>query len=368
MPQITWEQVENFGPDEWDRAILALKELTDVASLVKPVDKFPWFGTKPGLVLPGDEKEILHDLQECLTALQATANKLESTADEIGLRKLFTPNAIAQLLLVGRFIATGPKVENHVLRNSEWDRPNESAKAMIAKVTEYQSKTSIVLDQFKVDALEEDVGRLLVEYDNGLKNHLRIFIPRWWKLLWKIRSLFKTSAPWKSVNLVAHLTRLAEVIEIRSEVRKHNDEAKLLFGSLWIQEKSQTPTLSKFAEWIVQFRSYVRQGVILDKALKIVSNPPDQKIHENSLDELAKLEEDFITKRNKIFARLNINAGAIFGLEPDYLEGDRLAERLILLQKSMNGLQRWSQYVIYREKVRGTDRQSAHCSSRKWRD
>lgn len=354
MARITWDEIMGYGHEEWDRAILALKEFTDVASLVNPIDKCPWLGTMPGLVLPGDEKHILRGLEECIEALRAAAIQLKSMSDDMGLSSLSTPKAVAQLLVVGRFIDSGPRIEKYVLDNPEWDVPNDAANVLIAKVSECQSKIKVVLERFEDAALEENIDNLLAEFSNGLTNQFRIFTPRWWRLIKKIRALFKIHAPWKSLILVADLNRLAEAIAFRAEVRNHNDEAKLLFGSMWIQEKSDTTRLSKFGEWIVQFRSYLRQGVILDKALEIVSNREEGKIFEESLAALERLQADFIRKRDNIFVRLNINSGVMFGVEPDYLKADVLAERLTFLEKSTNVLQKWSQYTIYREKVRLT--------------
>ena len=354
LPEIAWDEIENYGNQEWDRAIFALKELTDVAPLVDPINKCPWMGTMPGLVLPGDESKILKSLHGCLEALRESIAQLNKAAEEMGLRKISTPNALTKSLAVGRFIASGPLIEKNVLDNPDWDTPNDVANVLIAKVSECQSKTAIVCQRFKEDSFEENIGGLLSEYQKSLKNHLRIFGPRWWRLIREIRSLYKNHAPWKSAGLIADLSQLVDAIQSRAEVRKQSDGTIPLFGSLWNQEKSQPTSLTKFAIWIVQFRAYLHQELVNDRALDFLSNPHNEKAALTLLDELEKLQAKFITARDDVFARLNIDVGVVFGLGPNFLDGPRLEEHLVLLQKSMHILQKWSQYTIYREKLRET--------------
>ncbi len=354
MPVIAWDDISSYGNQEWDRAIFALKELTDVAPLVNPINKCPWVGTFPGLVLPGDENKILKSLHECLEALRETIIQLNKAADEMGLRKTSTPNAISKSLVVGRFIASGSLIEKNVLDNTDWDTQNDIANALITKVAECQSKSAIAYQIFEEESFEENIAGYLDEYERSLENRLRIFDVRWWKLVRKIRSLYRKQAPWKSAGLIADLSRLADAIHSRSEVRKHSNEARLLFGSLWDQEKSQPVALSSFAVWMVQFRAYLNQELINERAFDFLSNPHDEKAALGLLDELEKLQTIFTIARDNTFARLNIDPGVVFGLELNLLDGPWLEERLVLLQKSIHILQRWSQYTIYREKLRET--------------
>jgi len=354
MPRVSWNNPGEHSNEDWNQALVCVKELSEIGTLVKPINKHPWRGCMPGLVLPTDEEEILIELRQCIAAISKLKNSAAMLANEARLAGVHTPKRIERAIQAGMLIAHTMRVEKDVLQNEDWDRSNGHAMCLIRQVADCQAAIGGVLTRFKRGALEEDVRGLLDQFRSQLIRHRRFFTLRWWRLVNKLRSLYKVRAPWKSKALIPDFERLLSAIDKRVEIRAQSERARALFGRLWDQERSQTRILSNFSEWITRFRPFIREGIVSDETLDLISSKGGNKNLEVVVNEVGALLKTFLEIRDGYFQRVGLSYGIAFGVEVANLELELLDERLRLHEASIRDLQKWSQYVAYREKTRAT--------------
>jgi len=164
MPNVKFSNIEKCSQKDWTEAISALSNISDILSLVKPVNNHKWKGCKPGMVLPSDESEIEKLLDECKISLE---NLVVSVDDLCLLSSTNLPHSLKEVqssISASKIVSLSLPVEKEVLVNRNWDNEPSTTTNIITKVKNFQKQSSKMHSIFTDDLLDDDVNSIIAKY------------------------------------------------------------------------------------------------------------------------------------------------------------------------------------------------------------
>ena len=151
--------------------------------------------------------------------------------------------------------------------------------------------------------------------------------------------------PEKPEQLVADLANLSQCTDIRTEIQDMEQTGRDLFGRYWHGEDSKLKHLNEFAEWIVDFRKQLIEGILTEQAIDLVSVGVAQEQIEHLVKQVKVAENDFMQQRDALFNHLGTDANILFGVGSKEIPFAELRSRLKLWEQGLTRLQPWESYV-----------------------
>lgn len=343
------------SPRDWTLARQRLESLVVTLPNVMPVGTHPWRGCAPGIITPLTEAEINTQIEKCKAALDTLDAAIQSLADVCGIHIPDTPAALQYAKEAVDVMLQAIPVAAEILENAVWHRPNAEADALIQKVEVIKKELSTVHLKFPLAVLAHDIAALHKEYKMLSRSWLRIFNSRHNAIKREIRGFYRTAPPRRPELLMADLKVLEHCIALRQEIRELEKTGRSFFGEQWRGEESHPRELREFAKWIVQFRKYLLEGTLTQKAVGMVSSGGVSREQvESCLTRLASAENNFMATREALFNRLGTDAETLFGVATEQVPFAELRERLAVWQNKGAHLHLWAQFLTQREACRDT--------------
>lgn len=351
MPQIKFSNVDKFQQKEWTCAISALSDLAEILPAVKPIEKNPWKGCEPSIVLPSDEREIETLINECKNSVIELEKAIEKLVEACEMQRPATFNEVINAISAAKVIAISKPIDRDVLRNPEWNEISETTKSLIQKVEDFQKQLPMINSNFKEHALEMDIDPLLKEYKELSAKFfiIRILSNRYRHLKREISSVYKNFPPKDSEGMIFDLTKLAEFKQLREEIQKANQTGRSLFGSHWRGENSDPQIMYSFSKWIVSFRQQLLNDVFNEKVVDKISTGISKEQIETAADNVDKTSKRFAEKRDFLAHRLGVNYEAILGGHVEDVPLKNYTSRFDLWKDGLSKLQRWAQFSNVRK-------------------
>lgn len=347
---------DQVSEQEWQAGITALKKLVEVLPRVRPVQRHPWYGCKPGIVLPADHASIKTMIQNLKSAYFDLQNKMEVLAELTGLS--FPENLDELKNAIGAtklFVSPNP-VDRNLLLNDAWNQPNAQVTFTIKKIETFQQMREQILKRFDSRILNENLDQFLREFIplTGKFVLLKILNSRYRSLKQRGDSFYLDHRPHSDNEIVNDLSYILKCIIEREQIRKSGDIGRSLFGSLWLDEDSNTRQLSDFSGWIVQFRRKMLEEVFTARTVDMMSTGVSPVIIENASRELTRAWQRFIQYRFELFERLHFNTEGRFLQDEENLEFSKYQLLLSLWDQNISLLTDWSHYANFSEDCQST--------------
>ena len=325
MPQVWFPNPSSSDLDSWNNTINRLEDLSSMLHRVIPISDHPWRGCAFDSISLQNEEEIFQVISDFALSLDNLLEVFSYIEHKLGIRipknfEYYEKHSEAMEVIVNAF-----SVDSAVLLNTKWDSFNDEAKELIQQVeiiAQAKEKfTRYALDIDPILKLDTSyIMKLADEYEDYS------YQPKWKRMIsWNyirnvknpIRSYYRLTMPKDPVIVRSDLKELSECITMREQmewIMAATETGPSLFGNQWDGEDSLPERLKEFADWIVRFRGYLRDGTFTEKAVDIVSKGTFDANLETIKNDLDSAVEDFKIKRNSLFESLNTNSNKLFGI------------------------------------------------------
>ena len=350
IPRIEFVQVESLDADHFEKAQNILVELRGLIPLIAPFVTNPWLKCRPGIILPSQEDIIGKLLSECLEDL----NQIQSGADcLVRLCAVAPPEDLKDVrinLEAAKIIAVSKPISPNILKNIEWNRPNEHANKIIEKLQAFHTSQSNVVSKFKASTLEVRVNFILEEFKSLNRKFFKILIVKYYRRKKEISALFNTQTKRSNEEIIDDLEELNNFQELRNSLKESNSAATSLFGTLWQGENSEPDKLNSFSEWIVSFRKQLLNKALTENTVEIVTKGVSRDQIENVVKTLSESQINFQTKFDILCKTIGADYKFVFGNQLDDIPLPDMSKKIQIWKETSSQLQRWSQYISLRNR------------------
>jgi len=338
---------DRVSEQDWQASITVLKKLVEVLPRVRPVQRNPWYGCNPGIILPSDQFGIKAKIQETKKAFFELQNKMVALAELTGLSlpdNLYElRNAIGATKL---FVSPNP-IDRNILLNDEWNQPNRQVADIIEKIETFQQMQEKILKRFDNRILNEDLEIYLKEFTPLTRKFIlaKILNSDYRNLKQKGHSFYLDHQQHSDNEIVNDFSFILKCINERNLIRKSGSIGRSLFGSLWQNEESTSANLREFSEWIIQFRRQMLEDVFTVRTVEMMSQGVSPLTIEKAAQELTLAWQRFLQNRFELFEYLHFNPEERFLQSVELLEFSKYQLLLSLWEQNIPLLFNWSHYA-----------------------
>lgn len=151
--RITFTNPTETTPDDWTTAKKCLEALAIILPRVTPVTNNPWRGCKPGIATPAYVEDTKALIGTCLKALDVLEKAIHDLADVCPIHIPTMLETLPQTMIGVSVISTAIPVEQEVLLDDAWNRPNHEANRLIRKVEGLQQGVIETYAKFNTEQL-----------------------------------------------------------------------------------------------------------------------------------------------------------------------------------------------------------------------
>lgn len=352
MPRFTMKDVEQCSLRDWQRIVNKFKELGELYRLVKPVTNNPWRLTQPDPILPAEEEKIETLLTNSLKILDKLNFKALKLSKISGVNIPRTLEEMEHLIAALEIISSFPSLERDLILNPSWDYDKISVYQLIKNLEEYKSLNKY-LKRFKKSVLDEDISKLLEEFQEQKNKILKFLSGDFKKVKKKIAELYVGIPPEKDEEILKDLEKIRKCQILQKDIRRQDKRAKSLFGSHWKAEKSQSTDLKAISEWILKFRKALRDGEISEKTLTILDSIEQNELQRIS-KELHRNYDEILNHINQLNSFLHFKADSLWVNNLKKTSIDDLKYNISQLKEGLGELQNWSRFSSSRMECKET--------------
>jgi len=348
LPRIKIGGAIKCSSEELDSAVAALTDIVQIIPFVQPITNHPWLGCEPGTILPTDEDEVRELIDACKETLTNLGAKVDRLVKLSGIQKPTILEQLPSAINAAKVVAVSKPIDRDVLLNPEWNGPSKDAEALVNKIEDVQERLAAALSKFEDRSLDEDITTLVGEYKVLSAKLFKVFNGRYRYLRQKIASLYRGQPP-KDINtIIADLEQLADSLKLRAEVRESKQLGHALFGSHWKSDMSDPQMLKSFSSWAISFRQQLLNKALTERAVDVISDGVSQDAVEKAAEDLVKVQEKFIKKRDTLAARINLDYKAVFNTAQEKISFESFTAKLEVWAAELPKLQRWAQFIALR--------------------
>ncbi|MDI9617545.1 DUF3320 domain-containing protein [Methanothermobacter sp.] len=344
MPFVRIPSPETITPDEWDEALVELRNLAKLAELLPPLHENPWSGTDPGMMLPSDVRELEVLLESVIKVTDKLMAALREFQERYGFSPVKNVGDLERLGEVVSVVAESRPFDLGVLESEIWDRYRADAFTLLDKLEAYTRRREI-LDRFHESVHSVDLEALLREYLKESSSRIKFLSGRYRKVRNEIDALYVGRAPENDYEIVEDLENLIDVMSLREELERYSGVAERFFGSMWNPENPSIQDLRATAEWIGRFRDLHSEGLISERTLECISDGLDGDRLLSEFHEILEIHSELQDKLSKLQTRINTHAHVIFNSAPEEVPFRAWRSRVKAWREALNLLPLWSQYL-----------------------
>ncbi len=334
--------------EDWSCAITGLRSLETVIPRVMPVRENPWRHCHPGPIFPADCDRLEPEIAEVLNHLDRVEACIDELVEYTGIARPGTAMELTHAIEATHLLSSPDPVDQSVLLNDAWNRPDPVVEALIQKIEDFQTDRKALLEVFHDGVLETDVVALRSRFAQEGGKFMASLRGGYKQVRTEIEALYRVPGRHSDDQLNSDLVRVQGCAEQRANVRRSEEFGRSMFGSRWHAEESDPAKLRSFSSWILQFRQQLVTEVLTERSVELVSHgvKPDRiaAIAGSIPGALGDLDRGFAA----IAKRVGVDQTALFakGLERAPFEDVRAV--LQKWQQGISDLVPWSRYVAAR--------------------
>ncbi len=312
IPDLHLSSIEEVEFRTFNDTKSKLEEISNILTPLYPIDKNPWRGSNPGIILPSDIKVISKSIEQSINSLDALKEAVDVLEGMTGIIKPSCLKGVNNSLNSAMIIASSTPVDLNVLLNQEWNQSCSEADNLINNIRKYIEIKKSLKNVFKEPAFNLKVDNILDDYRKVSKKYFRIFSKHYWQIKREISSLYKEEMPRKKEEVIKSLELLSSHYHLLAGICKSNEIGNNLFGSFWKAENSDPSVLSSFAEWIISFRKEILQGMLSEKSCEFIKSGISKDKIDVQIKFVRALLNDASAIIDSLFKRISFNNHEIY--------------------------------------------------------
>lgn len=349
LPQVSFPNAANISLQEYDNIKEHLRNMVAVLSLVGPLNKHPWRGSKPGLLLPADEMEIRKSIEKCsglLSDLMGTLHHLQSSC---GITYPKTFGEIPDTLRASFLVTQNPIHEREAITNPKWNTASKQVDDLIEKIRTLNSDRAAILRIFREEVLTTDAAGLLNEFEKLSGRFFKLFSGRYRQLKKDVQTLYEKKPTSDDSIIVYELRSLVSFQGLYDEVISQDNFGRELFGATWNSTNSDAEQLRSTADWVLQFRHQLNKGLLEERAIDIICGNERINSSVDASKDGAQILTELYNKFGDILEKIGATYQSVFECELIDISFSKMEEFLSLWITELPKLQLWSRFITVRE-------------------
>ena len=348
VPHIDLPQPDTITQDDWSSAITALRSLEVMIPRVMPVAENPWRYSEPEPIFPTDIDRIAPDIATVLEQLARVEACVDRLVEHTGIARPETTTELIHAVEATRLLSSPDPIEQAVLLNDAWNRPDPVVEALIGKVEDFQKEREAILKEFNNGVFDTDVASLQARLAQEGGKFLASLRGGYKQIRAEIEALYRVPSHHSDDQINRDLGRVQTCIEQRADICRSEEFGRSMFGSRWQAEESDCAKLREFSIWILQFRQKLINDVLTERSVELVS----RGVQPDRITAIAGSIPGALGELTRGFTAISDRVGADLGaLLPQKLERTPFAELRVVLQRWQQGapdLVPWSRYIASR--------------------
>lgn len=348
IPHIDLREPHAITQEAWSMAINALRALEALVPRVMPVAENPWRNCRPQSVFPSDLDQIGAEITTVLEHLARVEACVEHLVEHTGIARPRTTMELIHAIEATRLLSSADPVDQAVLLNDAWNRPDPVVEALIRKVEDFQKERGALLEMFRDGILDKDVASLLARLNQEGGKFLASLRGPYKQIRAEIEALYRVEGSHSDQQMHTDLDRVLIVAEQRADIRRSEIYGRSMFGSRWRAEESDFANLRLFSSWILQFRQKLVNDVLTERSVELVS----RGVQPDRIAAIAGSIPGVIGELNRGFSAVAARVGAAEeAVFPQRLDRTPFTDIQAMLQQWREGLSDlvlWSRYNVAR--------------------
>lgn len=348
IPRLAIPNADKIDNNLWGLNDVFLKKMVDILPLVSPISDNPWRDTSPGLVLQRDIEIIETLIADCLSALSDLKSKMVILVEVSGISEPTNFRDISNSIgATSLFISSNP-VDRNILLNEQWNGPNQNVDFLCQQILQYRYLREKTIEIFKKKILENNVDILIEEFQPLSEKFvlIKIFSSHYKQKKSEILLFYKDNQNKSDQTILKDLKLASKCIAFRKRVRDAEAKGRDLFGSLWLNEESETEKLQSFSKWIIEFRRQILQDVFTERTVEMVSRGIAPDKIEQSAKNVEQTYQICISRLTSLFNRLQFNYNQRLGPDLNLIDLEVLPALLTDWKKNVHRLMAWNRYLL----------------------
>ncbi|MDQ1251821.1 MAG: hypothetical protein QG646_932 [Euryarchaeota archaeon] len=343
MPRYGFQEPETWTLEAWTEAESVLEKLGQLLPTFGTARKNPWYGCKPGIVLPSDLGEIELLTEECAAAFQALEVAIKNLNELSATSRPNTPEEIESIINAAKFLLNSKPLPEQLLQNQEWesDSSGMDAETLVSRLRQYRELKTYVDRTFHPSIFKLDTS----EFENLSHGFLKFINPRYRKLKKEIISYYISGIPSNDNRILLDLACISECEACRQELESAGTKGKKYFLDYWKGIESDPILLDEYCKLIPPLRKLLKENLFTDRIFKLVSSGIDDAALESAINELAAAKQTFLQSLEKVGNRIEADFGKMFGGSPETVKLSQLKSRTTRWKTETSSLVLWSQYL-----------------------
>lgn len=311
LAKIPVENAADITPDEYKEAISALQDIVAyLPSILKDggsISGHPWAMTKPGMILPIDQDDILELVLTYQNKIQELQTVMRALADLTDVPVPRSETEVSRLIETCRYLLNGYPVTIEILNNPLWGNQAE-LKRLIANMQDLSDQSSRIKGIFTLDIFLRNPSSLLSEFrmyrEKGAIS--KMLSGGYKKIKTEIAKYYVGSMP-SDAQVLLDLKDARVYLEARTDWERDKAVYLSLFSSVWMDENTDPEALRQYTNWIQAVLTMAQEGLITTHTVELLCT---DQIKTDSLAPLfSSLEKIIIEQseaREKLFTRIGV--------------------------------------------------------------
>lgn len=336
LPVWSFAPMQNWSQRDQSRSREKVSELAHhLAEMGKPSDN-PFWGCTKTHFSPIEQSQITELLEHSI-ALNSRINiSSAELAQDLGISPPASLESVEFVCHAAQRAFEAPDMKGVQLTANEWQNPRDPVRTLLAA------------GKAMSDLKEKNKGMLIEQcWEQNLlevRQNFSIYGDKWWRIFSgkfrqssaKLQGFCKSPLPENNQECLALLD---DILEYQSQKSSYERNAKLgeaLFGSLWLQERSNWNALTGIAEWIFTLHDELSKGELPKEILSYLTGQPNTSRLGDEIEAIRAAGLELETATGHLVSRIQLEqADSLIDLKAKMLKeiDERLQHWLLSIPK-----------------------------------
>ena len=184
MPAVSMSLPEGFDQKQWTQARSAFEGLGQALPLVAPVGANPWLGCRPASLLPSDVEEVRDLLARCAASLRRLEESIDAVVGLCAISRPLNLEELGKAVAAADIMAASVPMEAEALANPKWTGAGSPARDIVSLVESTREEAGFLKSRFREDALgrADEIARMHEEFARSAGSPFRFLSGRYREL------------------------------------------------------------------------------------------------------------------------------------------------------------------------------------------
>ncbi|OPY28851.1 MAG: hypothetical protein A4E27_00259 [Methanobacterium sp. PtaU1.Bin242] len=338
LPRFKVKDPEKVTIKDWNIIHSQLRDISELLTLIQPINSNPWRNCKPDQIYPTDQEDIEQLTRTSTDLLDELNNRISYLVKITGVKPPETLDDLNKSISSAEVVAKSLPVEKEVILGDSWDIEQVEGYKFIRDLESLNRYDKKVFTRLDKRILDEDIRVLLEEYKSHSSRLFKFLSRDFKKLKNNISSYYKENLPSNEI-VISDLEEAYKYQKIRDEIRKNDTSGRNLFGHYW-GSLENTQSLIDFSQWIIPFKDGLSKDLITPESIEIVSLGVNSQEIEDNISEINRIGVEFKKTIEDLDGYLHFNKQIFLARSLEDLHF-----QLDVFKTEIHSLHKWSQFI-----------------------